>query len=112
MAEGPQKWGLTPPVSMDLPTKGDLTLNEQLIAELKDQDNFESAEATEKRKQVLTHFQRVTEEFVKDVARRKQLAPSVINQSGGKVSTFGSYRLGVYGPGTLYCSTSCCGIRY
>ena len=38
-------------------------------------------------------------EFVKHVGRQKGLPPSVVDNAGGKVCTFGSYRLGVYGPG-------------
>jgi poly(A) polymerase len=93
--------GVTPPISSALPTEEELRLNEALIAELRSQDNFETAEDTEKRKRVLAHMQRVTEEFVRHVAKVKGLAPSVIDSAGGKVSTFGSYRLGVYGPGIL-----------
>ncbi|KAF2430793.1 Poly(A) polymerase [Tothia fuscella] len=100
MATSEQKWGLTNPISVDLPTQDDVKQNEALIAELKSQNNFESAEATEHRVQILELFQQITEEFVKDIGRRKHLAPSVINGSGGKVSTFGSYRLGVFGPGS------------
>jgi poly(A) polymerase len=85
---------------MNLPTAEELKLNEDLIAELKRQDNFEAPEDTERRKQTLAHFQRVTEEFVRRVGKMKAMAPSVIENAGGKVSTFGSYRLGVYGPGT------------
>lgn len=51
------------------------------------------------RQQVLKLFQRVTEEFVKHVGTLKGLSPSVIENAGGAVHTFGSYRLGVYGPG-------------
>jgi poly(A) polymerase len=99
MAAQPQL-GVTPPISSALPTGEELRLNEALIDELRQQNNFESAEDTEKRKKVLVHMQRVTEEFVRHVAKVKGLAPSVIESAGGKVSTFGSYRLGVYGPGT------------
>lgn len=100
MAEGEQKWGLTNPISRELPTPDDVKQNEALITELKSQNNFESAEATEHRKNILTRLQSITEEFVKEVGKRKGLAASVINGSGGKVSPYGSYRLGVFGPGS------------
>lgn len=48
---------------------------------------------------VLSKLQRVTEEFVREVAKHKNLAQSAIDSGGGKIFTFGSYRLGVYGPG-------------
>jgi poly(A) polymerase len=100
---GPQQWGLTPPISSALPTKEDLAQNEALINELKSQDNFESAEATEKRRKILTHFQHVVEVFVKHILKLKGNPPAIVNQSMGKVATFGSYRLGVFGPGEHVC---------
>jgi poly(A) polymerase len=48
---------------------------------------------------VLSKLQKVTEEFVREVAKKKNLAQSIIDNGGGKIFTFGSYRLGVYGPG-------------
>ena len=44
-----RQWGLTPPISVTLPTEKELTLNDSLIAELKSQNNFESPEETERR---------------------------------------------------------------
>ena len=41
--------GVTPPISMTLPTAAELTANDALIAELKSQNNFESPEETERR---------------------------------------------------------------
>lgn len=48
----------------------------------------------------LQTLQKAVEEFVRHVGHVKGLAPSVIENAGGKICTFGSYRLGVYGPGT------------
>ena len=46
---GSRQWGLTPPISVTLPTEKELTLNDLLISELKSQNNFESPEETERR---------------------------------------------------------------
>ena len=55
---------------------------------------------------VLSIFQKVAVEFVKIVMTRKGNVPqSVINAAGGKIYTYGSYRLGVYGPGINSCKT-------
>lgn len=51
------------------------------------------------RTQVLQLLQRVAVEFVKVVSRKKGLSPAAVDAAGGKIFTFGSYRLGVYGPG-------------
>ncbi len=46
-------------------------------------------------------MQKMTGEFVKHVSKKRNLPQSAIDTAGGKIFTFGSYRLGVYGPGTL-----------
>lgn len=51
---------------------------------------------------MLQLLQRVTIEFVKDVSRKKGLSPAAVEAAGGKVFAYGSYRLGVYGPGKQY----------
>ncbi|KAL4880209.1 poly(A) polymerase Pap [Aspergillus karnatakaensis] len=95
-----RQWGVTPPISTTLPTSEELAANDDLIAELKLQNNFESPAETERRKQVLQLLQRVTTEFVKLVSRKKGLSPAAVEAAGGKIFTYGSYRLGVYGPGS------------
>ena len=45
-------------------------------------------------------MQRVAVEFVRVVGRKKGLSQAAIDVAGGKVFTYGSYRLGVYGPGS------------
>jgi poly(A) polymerase len=42
----------------------------------------------------------VTEEFVRRVLRHRKFGPSVVDNAGGRVFPFGSYALGVYGPGS------------
>ncbi|OQD78671.1 hypothetical protein PENDEC_c001G01034 [Penicillium decumbens] len=95
-----RQWGVTPPISTVLPTQDELSANDDLIAELKAQNNFELPSETERRKQMLQLLQRVTVEFVKVVSRKKGLSPAAVDASGGKIFPYGSYRLGVYGPGS------------
>lgn len=52
------------------------------------------------RVQVLEILQSLAENFVKETCRAKGLPEHMIHNSGGKVFTFGSYRLGAYGPGS------------
>lgn len=54
------------------------------------------------RKQTLQLIQRVTIEFVRVVGRKKGLSQAAIDVAGGKIFTYGSYRLGVYGPGPFF----------
>ena len=99
MATNPK--GVTPPISTAMPTQEELQLNDTLIEELKRQNNFETPTETERRKKVLGILQKVAVEFVKEVlTSKKKFPPSVINAAGGKIFTYGSYRLGVYGPGS------------
>ncbi|KAJ5578647.1 Poly(A) polymerase [Penicillium hispanicum] len=95
-----RQWGVTPPISTVLPTPDELAANDDLIAELKGQNNFEQPSETERRKHVLQLLQRVALEFVKVVSRKKGLSPAAVEAAGGKIFTYGSYRLGVYGPGS------------
>jgi poly(A) polymerase len=48
-AQPARQWGVTPPISTVLPTKDELVANDDLIAELKAQDNFEPPSETERR---------------------------------------------------------------
>lgn len=48
-----QQWGVTPPVSTAFPTDKEIVLNDALVEELKNQNNFEAPEDTEKRYVVL-----------------------------------------------------------
>ncbi|KAJ5945341.1 hypothetical protein N7516_005509 [Penicillium verrucosum] len=82
-----RQWGVTPPISTVLPTKDELSANDDLIAELKAQNNFELPTETERRKQVLQLLQRVTVEFVQVVSRKKGLSPAAVEASGDWVYT-------------------------
>jgi len=106
-APSTKQWGLTPPISSALPTPTDNEKTADLIEELKRENNYEAAEETKKRMSTLGLLQRVTIEFVKEVSRRQRLPQSQIDQFGGKIYPYGSYRLGVYGPG-MYVSFTCC----
>lgn len=51
------------------------------------------------RQATLQLLYQVTVEFVKEVCRRKGFSEASIAEFGGKIFPYGSYRLGVYGPG-------------
>ncbi|KAF8473589.1 Poly(A) polymerase central domain-containing protein [Kalaharituber pfeilii] len=95
-----QQWGVTPPISLVGPTESENAVNMALVEELKRQNSFESPEESQKRIQVLNQLQKITEDFVRHVCTVKGLPEAVVRSSGGKIFTFGSYRLGVYGPGS------------
>lgn len=93
-------YGVTKPVSLANPTARELQLNDSMIAELKARGSFESELATKKRVEVLSLFQKMVQEFVYTVSKNKNMSDGMARDAGGKIFTFGSYRLGVYGPGS------------
>lgn len=55
---------------------------------------------TQCRENVLRQLQKLTKELVQVVGRAKKLPQAILETAGGKVFTYGSYSLGVYGPGS------------
>ncbi|KAL2447289.1 Poly(A) polymerase pla1 [Exophiala dermatitidis] len=96
----PKQWGVSPPISTALPEPLDNEKTAELIEELKRENNYEPMDETKKRMSTLALLNRVTQEFVREVSRRQRLPPSQIDQFGGKIYPYGSYRLGVFGPGS------------
>ncbi|CAL3965101.1 unnamed protein product [Diplocarpon coronariae] len=92
--------GVTPPLSTSPPTPAEISANDDLISELKRQNNYESPEETAKRVTVLKQLQSITEEFVRQVTRAQGNPEPIVRSAGGKIETFGSFKLGVIGPGS------------
>nr|ACS29269.1 pap1 [Meyerozyma guilliermondii] len=93
-------YGVTAPISTANPTPKENALNDSLIAELKARGSFESEQATRKRVEILALLQKMVQEFVYTVSKKKNMSDGMAKDAGGKIFTFGSYRLGVYGPGS------------
>ncbi|KAL8730135.1 MAG: hypothetical protein Q9181_004760 [Wetmoreana brouardii] len=95
MAVPQRQWGTTPSISWTLPTEKEILQNEELTDELKRQGQYEAPGETEKKR-----LQKSAVEFVKHVCRKNNLPQSIIDSAGGKIFTYGSYRLGAYAPGS------------
>ncbi|KAL7929472.1 Poly(A) polymerase [Trichoderma chlorosporum] len=96
-----QAYGVTPPISVTLPTEAEKRASDALIEELRRQKTFESPSETDKRYAVLKSLQEICNEFVRKVAREKEPKNEIlIKNARGKVFTYGSFRLGVFGPGS------------
>ncbi|TKA23768.1 hypothetical protein B0A50_07050 [Salinomyces thailandicus] len=95
-----KQYGVTAPFSNDPPSAHDMRLNDALMAEFKAQNNFEPTSDTEKREAVLKKLEALLQRMVQEVGKKKGLPPGILETAGGKVFTYGSYRLGVYGPGS------------
>ncbi|KAF9290102.1 polynucleotide adenylyltransferase [Mortierella alpina] len=92
--------GVTMPISEAHPTKDDLESTDRLLQTLKDQGLFESEEESRRREIVLGKLDKMVKEFVYKVCLRRNHSESLAREAGGKIFTFGSYRLGVHGSGT------------
>ena len=92
--------GVTPPISLAGPTEKDLEISKSLEAELRAQNVFESNEEAKLREVVLGRVDAIVKEFVYRASIAHGLPESAARNAGGKIFTFGSYRLGVHGPGS------------
>lgn len=95
-----KQFGVTPPISLAESSPADRVLNDSLIAELKAQGSFEAEAETRKRVRVMEIMQQLALDFVFKVSRQRGLSEGMSRDAGGKIFTFGSYRLGVFGPGS------------
>jgi poly(A) polymerase len=94
-------YGITPPISTALPTESEKRANEELAKELRAQGTFEPSSETQKREDILKRLQKIADEFVKRAAAEKHPKnPYLVRNARGRIFTYGSYRLGVYGPGS------------
>lgn len=91
-------YGITGPVSVAGPTAPENKLNDELIQELKKENSFESETETAKRVEILKILQELAQKFVYQVSKKKNMSDGMARDAGGKIFTFGSYKLGVHGP--------------
>ncbi|CAK8692563.1 unnamed protein product [Clavelina lepadiformis] len=88
-------YGITSPISMQGPTAKDEILTQKLREVIEPFGVFEAKEEMEKRHVVLGKLNELVRKFVVKVSEERKLPQSLIDSSGGKLYTFGSYRLGV-----------------
>ena len=122
MAAPQRQWGTTPSISWTLPTEKEIKQDAELTDELKRQNQYEAPSETEKklsapaiqsdslltcepRHALLAQLQNIAVEFVKHVCKKKSLPQSIVDSAGGKIFTYGSYRLGAYAPGNTQWNT-------
>ena len=92
--------GVTPPISLSGPSARDLEMTNSLEAELRARNVFESAEEARLREVLLGRVDTLVKEFVYRASIKHGLPEAAARAAGGKIFTFGSYRLGVHGPGS------------
>ncbi|XP_038665109.1 poly(A) polymerase gamma isoform X1 [Scyliorhinus canicula] len=92
-------YGITSPISLAYPKDVDDTSTRRLIEALKPFGVFEEEEELNHRLVVLGKLNNLVKEWIAEISETKNLPPSVIVNVGGKIFTFGSYRLGVHTKG-------------
>ncbi|MBN3323564.1 PAPOA polymerase, partial [Atractosteus spatula] len=92
-------YGITSPISLALPKEADLVLTQKLTEALKPYGVFEEELELQRRILVLGKLNTLVKEWIRDISETKNLPASIIDNVGGKIFTFGSYRLGVHTKG-------------
>lgn len=90
-------YGVTPPISTNFPVDMEVEATKALVATLWENGQYESEPEQQKREIVLAKLHHIFKEFVRLVSIKNGLPESLANEVGGKIFTFGSYRLGVHG---------------
>ncbi|XP_034040451.1 poly(A) polymerase gamma isoform X2 [Thalassophryne amazonica] len=96
----PQKhFGLTSAISLAPPREIDHQYTKKLCDAMKPFGVFEDEEELNHRLAVLGKLNNFVKEWIAEISELKNLPPSAISCVGGKIFTFGSYRLGVHTKG-------------
>ena len=91
--------GMTSAISIAQPKPCDLVRTEELKKCLEPYNVFESEEEMHKRMEILGKLNELVKQWVIDTSVSRNIPANVAEQSGGKIYTFGSYRLGVHNKG-------------
>ncbi|KAL9271604.1 Nuclear poly(A) polymerase 1-like protein [Drosera capensis] len=106
-----RRLGITEPISLGGPTEFDVIKTRELEKYLADVGLYESQEEAVSREEVLGRLDQIVKVWVKNVSRAKGLNDQMVHEANAKIFTFGSYRLGVHGPGADI-DTLCVGPRH
>ncbi|XP_043693418.1 nuclear poly(A) polymerase 1-like [Telopea speciosissima] len=103
--------GVTEPISLGGPTEFDVIKTRELDKFLADVGLYESQEEAVSREEVLGRLDQIVKKWIKAVSRAKGFNEQLVQEANAKIFTFGSYRLGVHGPGADI-DTLCVGPRH
>ncbi|KAJ4971273.1 hypothetical protein NE237_004372 [Protea cynaroides] len=106
-----QQLGVTEPISFGGPTEFDVIKSSELEKFLADAGLYESQEEAVSREEVLGRLDQIVKKWIKAVSRAKGFNEQLVQEANAKIFTFGSYRLGVHGPGADI-DTLCVGPRH
>lgn len=91
--------GMTSAISVAEPKPSDFTRTNELKEALKPYNVFESEEELNHRMEILSKLNALVKQWIRDTSVARNMPPNVAEQVGGKIYTFGSYRLGVHHKG-------------
>ncbi|KAI3766549.1 hypothetical protein L2E82_16613 [Cichorium intybus] len=107
----PRQHGVTKPLSLAGPSEADLLRTKKLNKFLIDAGLYESKEEAAKREDVLGRIKQIVVDWVKQLTRLRGYTDQMVEDANAVIFTFGSYRLGVHGPGADI-DTLCVGPSY
>mmetsp|Transcript_10883 Transcript_10883/g.33373 ORF Transcript_10883/g.33373 Transcript_10883/m.33373 type:complete len:627 (-) Transcript_10883:410-2290(-) len=93
------KYGTTKPISSDGPSAEDHRMTRELEECLHNNNLYEKKEEQQRRERVLGELHVLVRDWVRDVSVKQGMPEAEANETGTRIFTFGSYRLGVNGPG-------------
>ncbi|XP_028417685.1 poly(A) polymerase type 3-like isoform X2 [Dendronephthya gigantea] len=91
--------GVTSAISLAGPKPEDVQHTENIKNVLTEYSVFESEEELQHRMVVLAKLNTIVKEWIKQLSLEKNIPENLIDQVGGKIFTFGSFRLGVHTQG-------------
>ncbi|KAH9322769.1 hypothetical protein KI387_017408 [Taxus chinensis] len=111
MTQNRGQLGVTEPISLGGPTEVDTARTIALDKFLVNAGLYESQEDAVRREEVLGRLDQIVKIWVKKICRAKGFNEQIVHEANAKIFTFGSYRLGVHGPGADI-DTLCVGPRH
>lgn len=91
--------GMTSAISLAEPRPEDLQRTEELRKSLEPYNVFESQDELNHRMEILAKLNTLVKQWVKEISVSKNMPEAAAEKLGGKIYTFGSYRLGVHHKG-------------
>lgn len=91
--------GMTSAISMAGPKPEDIQKTKELKKALEPYNVFETETELNHRMEILAKLNTLVKQWVRDVSISKNMPPQMAEKLGGKIYTFGSYRLGVHHKG-------------
>ena len=95
----PCQWGVTPPISLRLPTDADLQKTTEVEGCMRQLGLYESEEGYARRSEALRRLEELQTEWLRELGVERGLTLKEAMQVAGRIFTFGSYKLGVVTPG-------------